>query len=63
MLAVIAAILFGIAFILRATSTATDVVFSPFSLLLVGFVLLALHLAGWARASRIPAGASARHLP
>jgi hypothetical protein len=46
MLAIIAAILFAVAFIIRVTGTATDVVFSPTSLLYVGLVLLALHLAG-----------------
>ena len=46
MLAIIAAILFAIAFIINATSTATDAVFSPLSLALVGLALLALHLAG-----------------
>ncbi|HEY1616106.1 MAG TPA: hypothetical protein VGG25_00730 [Streptosporangiaceae bacterium] len=47
MLALIAAVLFLIAFLLHATGTGTDAVFSPYSLMLVGFVLLALHLAGW----------------
>ena len=46
MLAIIAAILFAVAFILHVTSTATDVVFSTTSLALVGLVLLALHQAG-----------------
>jgi len=46
MLAIIAAILFAIAFLLNATSTATDAVFSPMSLLLVGLACLALHQAG-----------------
>jgi hypothetical protein len=46
MLAIIAAVLFGIAFILNATSTATDAIFSVTSLALVGLVCLALHLAG-----------------
>lgn len=46
MLAIIAAILFAIAFILNATSTATDAVFSPLSLAFVGLALLALHQAG-----------------
>jgi hypothetical protein len=46
MLAIIAAILFAVAFLLRVTGTATDVVFSPTSLLYVGLCLLALHLAG-----------------
>ncbi len=46
MLAFIAAILFAIAFLINAASIATDAVFSPTSLLLVGLVCLALHLAG-----------------
>lgn len=46
MLAIIAAVLFVIAFLLNATSTATDAVFSPTSLLLVGLACLALHIAG-----------------
>jgi len=47
MLAIIAAILFAVAFILHVTATSTSVVFAPLSLVLVGLVLLALHLAGW----------------
>jgi tellurite resistance protein TehA-like permease len=46
MLAIIAAILFAVAFILHVTSTSTSIVFGPLSLVLVGLVLLALHLAG-----------------
>jgi hypothetical protein len=46
MFAIIAAILFAIAFILNASSTATSAVFSPVSLALVGLVFLALHLTG-----------------
>lgn len=46
MLAVVAAILFAIAFIINASSTSTDAVFSPLSLSLVGLALVALHLAG-----------------
>ena len=46
MLAIIAAIVFAIAFLLNATSTATNAVFSPMSLLLVGLACLALHQAG-----------------
>ena len=46
MLAIVAAILFFIAFLLHATSTATSAVFSPTSLLLVGLACLALHQAG-----------------
>jgi hypothetical protein len=46
MLAIAAAIIFAIAFLLNATSTATSAVFSPTSLLLVGLACLALHVAG-----------------
>ncbi len=46
MLAAIAAILFAIAFIINAAGIATDAVFSPFSLMLVGLALLAFHLTG-----------------
>ena len=47
MLAVISAIIFFIAIILRVTSTATSVALAPLSLLLIGLICLALHLAGW----------------
>ena len=46
MLAIIAAIIFAIAFIINVTKTATDAVFAPTSLLLAGLALLALHQAG-----------------
>jgi hypothetical protein len=46
MLGYVAAVLFIIAFLLNATSTATSAVFSPTSLLFVGLACLALHLAG-----------------
>jgi hypothetical protein len=46
MLAIVAAILFAIAFILNASGTATSAVFDTTSLLLVGLACLALHLAG-----------------
>lgn len=46
MLAIIAAIIFAIAFIINATGTATDAVFAPSSLILVGLACLALHVAG-----------------
>jgi hypothetical protein len=46
MLAFVAAVLFGVAFLLNATETSTDVVFSPTSLMLFGLALLALHVAG-----------------
>jgi len=46
MLAIIAAIIFGIAWILNATGTATNSWFSITSLLFIGLVFLALHQAG-----------------
>jgi hypothetical protein len=46
MLGYVAAAIFIIAFVLKAASVATDAVFSPMSLLLVGLACLALHLAG-----------------
>jgi hypothetical protein len=46
MLGFAAAVLFIIAFLINATSTATSAVFSPMSLLLAGLACLALHLAG-----------------
>ena len=46
MLAVIAAVILFIAFILHAAHIATDAVFAPTSLLFIGLVCLALHVAG-----------------
>ncbi|HEY7142913.1 MAG TPA: hypothetical protein VH637_01580 [Streptosporangiaceae bacterium] len=46
MLAIIAAIIFAIAFFIRASGTATNAVFAPTTLLLAGLALLALHQAG-----------------
>jgi hypothetical protein len=46
MLAIIAAVLFVIGFIIYAASVATSVVFAPTSFLLVGLACLALHVAG-----------------
>lgn len=46
MLAAIAAFLFAIAFIINAAEISTSAVFSPFSFMLVGLVLVALHLTG-----------------
>jgi hypothetical protein len=54
MLAIIAAIIFVIAFLLNATSTATSAVFAPTSLLLVGLACLALHLAGVGTDWKVP---------
>jgi hypothetical protein len=46
MLGYVAAVLFFIAFLINASSTATSAVFSPTSLMLAGLACLALHLAG-----------------
>jgi hypothetical protein len=46
MLAIVAAIIFAIAFILHASGTATNAVFSSTSLLFLGLFCLALHQAG-----------------
>jgi hypothetical protein len=46
MLAIIAAILFGIAWVINATGTVTNAWFSVTGLLLLGLVALALHQAG-----------------
>jgi hypothetical protein len=46
MLAIIAAILFVIAFIINATGTSVSAIFDPTSLMLVGLALVALHLVG-----------------
>jgi hypothetical protein len=46
MFAIIAAVLFAIAFIIHVTSTTTNLVFAPLSLSLVALALLALHVAG-----------------
>jgi hypothetical protein len=46
MLAIIAVVLFVIAFILNAAGTSASAVFSPFSLMLIGLACLSLHLAG-----------------
>jgi hypothetical protein len=54
MLAIIAAVLFVIAFLLNATSTATSAVFAPISLLLLGLACLALHLAGVGTGWKVP---------
>ena len=47
MLAIIAAIVFAIAWILNATGTATNAWFDVEDLLLIGLALLALHQAGY----------------
>ncbi|MFF3493107.1 hypothetical protein ACFYWS_17305 [Streptomyces sp. NPDC002795] len=46
MLAFVAAVLFVIAFVINATETSTETVFSPTSLMLAGLAFLAVHSAG-----------------
>jgi hypothetical protein len=46
MLAIVAAIIFGIAFVINATGTVTHPAFSVTGLLLLGLTCLALHQAG-----------------
>jgi len=47
MLAVIAAVIFVIAYILKLTGAATDAAVAPGSLLFIGLALVALNLAGF----------------
>jgi hypothetical protein len=44
MLGIVAAVLFAAAFLINATSTSTDAVFAPLSLIAAGLACLALHL-------------------
>jgi hypothetical protein len=46
MLAIAAAVIFAIAFVINATGTITDAAFSTTGLLLLGLACLALHEAG-----------------
>lgn len=46
MLALIAAVLFVIAFIVNAANVSTIAIFSPFSIMLAGLACLAFHLTG-----------------
>jgi hypothetical protein len=46
MLSILAVIIFAVAFIIRVTGTATDAVFAPASLVILGLICMALHLAG-----------------
>ena len=46
MLAILAVIIVAIAVIIRVTATAPDAVFAPASLVILGLICLALHLAG-----------------
>jgi hypothetical protein len=56
MLAIVAAILFAIGFIINAASIATSAIFSPTSFLLAGLACLALHLAGIGTGWRVGRG-------
>lgn len=47
MLAIIAAVLFVIAFIMKAAGASDGPVFTAFTVMLLGLACLALHLAGW----------------
>jgi len=47
MLAVIAAVIFIVAYILKLTGAATDAAVAPGSLLFIGLALVALNLAGF----------------
>ena len=53
MLAIVAAVLFAIAFIINAAGGNPPAVFAPFSLLLAGLACLAVHLAGYGTGWRI----------
>jgi hypothetical protein len=46
MLAIAGVIIFAIAFIINATGAATDAVFAPLSLVILGLICVTLHLAG-----------------
>jgi len=46
MLAAAGAVVFAIAYLINVTSTDTDAAFTPFSLVIAGLCLVALHLAG-----------------
>jgi hypothetical protein len=54
MLGFVAAVIFAIAFVIAASSTSTDAVFAPGTLLLAGLTCLALHLSGVGTAWRAP---------
>ncbi len=56
MLAVIAAVLFVIAFIINAAAVATSAVFSPVSFVIAGLVCLALRVAGLGPEWSVPRG-------
>ncbi|NJP43792.1 hypothetical protein [Actinacidiphila epipremni] len=46
MLAAAGAVVFAIAYLINVTSTHTDAAFTPFSLVIAGLCLVALHFAG-----------------
>ena len=56
MLGIVAAVIFAVAFVIAATSTSTNAVFAPPTLIAAGLAVLALHLsevgANWSRPRR-----------
>jgi hypothetical protein len=54
MFGILAAVAFGIAFVINATSTSTNAVLTPTSLMLLGLTLLAVHLLGYGASWRPP---------
>jgi hypothetical protein len=46
MLAAVGAVVFFVAWLINVTNTHTDAAFTPFSLMVAGLCLVALHLAG-----------------
>jgi hypothetical protein len=44
MLGIVAAVIFAVAFVIAATSTTTNAVFAPLTLIAAGLAVLALHL-------------------
>lgn len=60
MLGIVAAVLFGVAFVINAADISVDAVFAPMSLLFLGLALLALHLSGVGTATSVPRRRSRR---
>lgn len=54
MLSGLGVVFFAIGWLINATNTATDAVFSPFSFLLLGLICIGLHLAGLLTEWRAP---------
>ena len=54
MFGIIAAALFGIAYVISVTATSTNKYFTPTGLMLLGLTALAIHLLGYAASWRPP---------